>query len=204
MSKTSAILLASGNIRLPRGRLSYPYILTPNPKAKNKDGKLKYTTSFLIPPGADLTVAQDAVANIAKEKFGDKLGDPIFMKKFKLPFLEAQEHMTGFNGWKLVRLSSLYQPGVVDHRGQPVTEAREIYAGRWAFLSVNPFTYDTDGNRGVSFGVVNIQLLEHDEPLAGSAVKAENEFSKVEIEGEQSEEAAAPKSATDIFGRKIA
>jgi len=200
--RLKALKMASNNIRLPRGRLSYPYLIEPNPKAQNKAGKVKYTTSILLPPGVDLTVVRDAVRDLAKEKFGDKLADEVFMRKFKQPFLKAEEHMTGFEGWTLVRLSSLYKPGLVDHTGTPVSEPREVYAGRWAFLSVNPFGYDTDGNRGVSLGVVNVQLLEHDEPLAGSGVKAETEFGKVELDnaGIAPVTAAAPKTSADIFG----
>lgn len=206
--KNASILLASGNIRSPRGRLSYPYLFTPQPPRRGQvqkpDAKLKYTTTLLLPPGVDLTVAKKAVADAAKEKFGDKLQDELFLKKFKLPFIKAEEVMKDFNGWTVLRLSSVNKPGVIDHRGQAITEPREVYAGRWAFVSMNPFAYDVEGNRGVSFGVINVQLLEHDTPLAASNVQAEKEFAPVEIDGEtqstQPSANSAPKTAADIFG----
>lgn len=204
--RNKAILLASGNIRSPRGKLSYPYLFSPQPPRRGEvqkpDAKPKYTTTLLLPPDVDLTIARNAVRDTAKEKFGDRLSDELFMKKFKLPFIKAEEVMKDFNGWTVLRLSSVNKPGIVDHMGRAVTEPREVYAGRWAFVSINPFAYDREGNRGVSFGVVNVQLLEHDTPLAGSSVQPEKEFAAVEIEAgaEATTASTAPKSAADIFG----
>ena len=41
------------------------------------------------------------------------------------------------------------------------------------------FTYDTKGNKGVSFGLNNVQKVKDDEPL-GNFSRAEDDFDEVE------------------------
>ena len=182
MNPKTCELLATGNIRSPKGRLSYTFLLETNPKAKTKDGKLKYTTSLLLPPDCDLTLLKNAAIECAKEEFGEKLIDkktglPLALKT---PFLKGEEKVgPDFKGWTLLRLSAMTRPGIVDARGVSVTEPQDVYSGRWAFISMNPFAYDVDGNKGVSFGMANVQVLDHDDPLAGRP-RPESEFVAVE------------------------
>ncbi len=186
-TKAFTVSAKSGNLISPKGRLSYVHLLAVNPKSKpTKDGKLKYTTSFLLPPDCDFTLAKQKVTDAAREKWGVKMDDENFRKALRLPFLKAEEKgydAATFKGWVLIRLTSTSKPQVVDANNADVLEPRDLYAGRWARISMNPFVYDTDGNRGVSFGVVNVQLLEHDEPMSGRPV-ANDEFEKVEVAGD--------------------
>lgn len=175
-------LASSGNLITPAGRMSYPYLLTPNPKAKTKDGKLKYTVSLLLPPDTDLSVAKKAAQDAAVEKFGAKVNDEHFRKSLRLPFLDAFEKTKGdeqFKGWVMLRLASVNKPQIIDASNAEVIEPHEVYAGRWARFTVRAFAYDTDGNRGVSFGLQNAQLLDHGEPLAANFARATDEFDPV-------------------------
>ncbi len=45
------------------------------------------------------------------------------------------------------------------------------------------YAYDTDGNKGVGFGLQNLQFLGHGEKLAG-AQSAESQFGPVNDDGE--------------------
>ena len=177
----TCILTAAGTIVTPEGRLSYPHLFKPNPKAKTQDGRLKYTGSILLPPDSDLMLLRNAANDAVIAEWGsEKSKRP---KNIKAPFLDAYEKSEDeqFKGWTLLRVSTLQQPQVVNGAGLPVSDPSDAYAGRWVRFSVRAGTYTTDTNSGVSFFLSNVQLLRDDEPLAGGKVQAQDEF--VPIEG---------------------
>jgi hypothetical protein len=181
----------SGNIITPKGRLSFPQLFVAK-KAPGAD-KEKFGVSLLIPPTADLSLLVQAVKDCAKEKWGDK--QPA---KLKSPFLKAEDYdREGYEkGWILIRPTSITKPGVVDATGANVVDESQVYPGRWASLSLRPFAYDTNGNRGVSLGMQNVQLLDHDEPIGGRA-RAEDEFEPV---GDVAAASGGAASADSVFG----
>lgn len=187
----------AGTIVTPKGRLSYAHDMTnANPKNKTRDGKQKYQVTLLIPAGSDLTLLKEDARRALTEKFASM---PDHKKaSLKSPFLDAYEK-TGdeaFKGWTMIRVSTTTPPGIVDARGNHVTDvATEVYSGRWARLSVRAGAYEADGNRGVSFFLSNCQLLDHDEPLGGGRARPENEFVPVDIG-----DSAGGGSAEDLFG----
>lgn len=180
----------SGNIITPKARLSFPTLFT----AKTAPGadKAKFGCSLLIPPDADISILIDAVKKCAKEKWGDKLPS-----KLKTPFLKAEDYeYEGYEeGWTVLRPNSLQKPGIVDGAGNNVSEESEVYPGRWCVASLRAFAYDTSGNRGVAFGLQNIQLLDHDEPIGGRA-RAEDEFEAVDVPADKD---GKKKSANSVF-----
>jgi hypothetical protein len=178
----------SGNIITPKLRLSFPQLFTA--KAAPGSDKLKFSCSGLIPPTADISLLRKAAEECAKEKWGDKMPS-----KLKAPFLKAEDYeYEGYEaGWILIRPTSLTKPGIVDAAGNNVDEESQVYPGRWAVFSLRPFAYDTNGNRGVSLGLQNVQLLDHDEPIGGRA-RAEDEFEPV------ADPAAGKQAADSVFG----
>ena len=208
----SCLLLQSGNVRTPKVRLTFPYILTPNPKAKKQDKNgveyLSYTTGILIPPTADITLLRQAALEAAMDEFGaEKIKGYQEMGKWGSPFLDAfQKSKTEANpagdeslkGWTMLRVSSKSAPGVVDRFGKTVSDAAEVYGGRWAFVSLAPNAYPSikGGNWGVNFWMQNVQLLDHDEPLGGGRVSADAEFVPVALPEGQGEAA----SSDSVFG----
>jgi hypothetical protein len=178
----------SGNIITPKGRLSFPQLFV----AKSAPGsdKAKFGCSILLPPTADIGLLKQAAEKCAKEKWGEKMPS-----KLKTPFLKAEDYeYEGYEqGWVLLRPTSLTKPGIVDAAGNNVDEDSQVYPGRWAVLSLRPFAYDSNGNRGVSFGLQNVQLLDHDEPIGGRA-RAEDEFEPV------ADPAVGKQAADSVFG----
>ncbi len=172
---TKCRLSNSGNIITPKGRLSFCQSLLV--AKENKNGRLIFGTSLLIPPTSNIDLLKTAAETCAKEKWGGKMPS-----KIKTPFLKAEDYeYEGYEpGWVLIRPSAITKPGIVDASGKNVDEERDIYPGRWAVISVRAFAYDVDGNRGVSFGLQNVQLLEHDSNIAGRA-RAEDEFEAVDV-----------------------
>jgi hypothetical protein len=176
----------SGWIATPKGRLSYPFLFEPNPSSKTKEGKPKFTASLVLPPGADLALLREETIRAANEAYPnglpkDKLGRPITLKS---PFLDAAEKMgVEWQGWTVLRLSSVKKVGVIDATNSMVEDSSEAYAGRWASALVKAFAYDVDGNKGVAFGFGGVQLLDHDDPIGGAAVNAASQFEQATVGG---------------------
>lgn len=170
----------AGNIVTPKARMGFPTLFTPR-TAPGSD-KAKFSISLVIPDKADLALLKKAAAEAAKAKWGDKLP-----AKMKSPFLKAAEcegdkgkHFPEeLDAWTVLRPTSLQQPGIVDAQGHNVKDEKEVYSGRWCVASLRAFAYDTNGNKGVSFGLQNVQILDHDEGWGGMRAKAEDEFEPV-------------------------
>lgn len=167
------------------GRLSYPNLLQPGTQT-NPDGSTKerYSTSLLFPVGTDISALEEAIDLAAKAKFGNDYKKKY--PKFKLPILAVSDYPAiGVDAEAfptLIRTSADPQygkPDVVNMKLAPVTDPGQVYAGRWARITVTVFAYDKAGNRGVSLGLNNVQLLRDDEPLGGGRVKANKQFDVV-------------------------
>lgn len=203
----TAEMLASGNLRSPKGRLSYPALFTPRSNPQKPGDEPRFSTSILFPPTADLKAVRDEIKRAATEKWGNNIPP-----KFKTPLLKAEElyskegtvrtYPEEFDGWIVVRCWTKRAPGIVDNTGKPITEEKEVYAGRWAALSLRCYAYSAEGNFGCGLGLQNVQILDHDTPMAGGAARAEDEFAPVKIAGGDASavfaDGDAPKE--DIFG----
>ena len=78
-------------------------------------------------------------------------------------------------GCWVLNLRTKDKPGVVDINVQDVIDPDEFVSGDYCRLSINAFAYDTKGNRGVSFGLNNVQVSRKGETLSGRA-RAEDDF----------------------------
>ena len=110
-------------------------------------------------------------------------------KQLRAPFRDGAEKATvGFGpGKTFINVSSKRQPGVVDRFAGPdgkprvITDPDEIYSGCRVRASLLPFAYDTQGNKGVSFLLGNVQKLGEGPRLDGR-LRAEDEFDALEEE----------------------
>lgn len=190
----TCLKLPSGNIRSPRCRLSYPRLFEAVP---DDYGKLFFTCSFLIYPDCDISLLKSEGVAAVKEKFGDKVSG------VKSPYLDAVEKGNeGLvpAGTVLIRTKSKQKPGILNARGENVDDEAEVYPGRWCFVTLSPYAWVNDkGGKGLSFGMRNIQLLEHDTPLAGGRVAAESEFEAVSVSEGTAPAAGGTGSASDLF-----
>lgn len=180
--------LKNGNIRTCEVRLAYVNLVKP----RDNNGRLKYGTAILFPKGADLSLLKKAVEAAGEERWGDKYPAMVKAGKIRSPFKDQGSNIddegeprAGFEDG-LVYISATAnedrRPPVVGADLTPI-DSDEIYSGMWARASIRAFSYDTDGNRGVSFGLQAVQKLWDDEPLAGAGkVNVENEFEPVEVD----------------------
>ncbi len=181
----------AGNVITPKCRISFPVLSEPQSPPNQPTAKKRYSVALLIPAGCDITLLKEMAKAAAKEKWGDKVP-----QNLKSPFLDAGKYE--YNGYEegmiVLRPTTLNKPGIVNAKGENVTDESEIYPGRWCVASLRAYAYDVSGNRGISFGLQNLQLLDHDEPLGGRA-RAEDEFAPVE-----GSDKGSPSSSDDFLG----
>ena len=180
-----------GNIVTPGGRMVYASLFQKTlPRGEKDESKAKYQNTILFPAGVDVDLLTKAVDEIIAEKVSSRLRATTKVKK---PFLltKDQPRFAEFADEYplMIRSAGTLRPDVISPSGQPVREENEpdeIYHGRWCRMSVQPFFYDhPTGGKGVSLGLQNVQLLDHDDPLeiAGSKPKGAGEFEAVTDDG---------------------
>lgn len=181
MSNKAYIHEKSGNLVSPRCKMAWPALFKPAKLKGQSDDQAKYQVTCLIPKDADIAVLKTAAAEAAADKFKAKGGirSP-FRKTDENEKLAAAGLADDFPYYITAR--SKDRPGVVGPNGKTVEDPEQVYSGRWARISCQAFAYDQSGNKGVSFGLQNVQLLDQDEPLniGGARVSAEAEFEPAE------------------------
>ncbi len=189
------------NTMTPPFRVSYPNVF----KAKKNDlsGQDEYSIVALFPKDADLKPLVAAAEAAMKAEWGeDKKKWPANIRS---PFRKQEERAktdettgrkvlpSGYTeGAVFLNLKSKQKPGLVNQKREDIIDDTEFYAGCWARATVSCYAYDKKGNRGVSFGLQNIQKVKDDEPLSGRTT-AQDDF-------EALTETESGSSASDLFG----
>ena len=187
-------------VKTPPFRASYASVF--KPQTNILSGKSEYSIVALFPKGTDFSELTAAAEAALKAKFGnDKTKWP---KNLRSPFRDQKERAKddgslppGYQeGAVMITLRSTSRPGVVDQNvnslGVEYGNDAEFYSGCWARATVRAYAYDNAGNRGVSFGLGNIQKVKDDQPLGANRTKPEDDFQAIGAEASQA-------SATDIF-----
>lgn len=187
----------------PEAVISYPNVFVPRPQdPDDPDSPKKYSAAFVFPAGTDLKELKTAVIQEAKERWGSKLGKKASLKpletsngpalflvsedeklKLRLPWREDGEEKGYPEGSVFINARSQRKPQIVtiypsaDDPSKPakLEDESKLYAGAIVKVSLDVYAYDKNGNKGVTFGLGNIQLIRDGERLDGS-VAAENEF----------------------------
>lgn len=171
------------NIITPEAILSYPALF--EPKEGMNGGEAKYSATLVFPKGTDLKELRAAAEAAGREKFGAKYNDMVKANKLKMPFRDDVEGTNYPEGTIRISAKDKSKPGIVsryagpDGKPKPVTDPAEMYPGCRVRASVRAFAYDTNGNKGVSFGLGNIQRLGEGERLDGRKA-ASDEFESYE------------------------
>lgn len=184
----------TGNIVTPRGKILWNALFQPRQAKGGKEGKFEF--NLLIPKGSDVKALREAAIEAGKDKFAKAFreADGKWPKSITTPFKptegndklvsaleEAGLKVEDFPMYFAAR--SKDKPGVVGPNGKADgVEPEHVYSGRWARATVQAFAYDTEGNKGVSLGLINVQLLDNDDELVvgGGRVSAESEFDAVD------------------------
>lgn len=175
---------ADNKLTTPTFRVSFPAVFQARANVNNPGAPAKFSVVMLFNT-ADPVVAKGletmkaAVIACLTEKFGpDQAKWP---KNMRMPFRKGEEKdYEGYGkGVVFVSASSKMKPGLVDAALQPIIEPNEFYAGCYARATVNAYYYDKAGNKGVAFGLRNIQKVKDGEAFSGAG-KPENDFDALE------------------------
>lgn len=164
-------------------RLSYCHIF--EPFSNDDDVPPKYSTTILIPKSDKKTyealraAQQAALENGKDSRFGGKIPrnwtDTIHDGDEEADLDRNPEYA----GHWFMSVSSKTRPGIVDQNVQPIMDSTELYSGAYARVSINAFPFNTQGNKGVSFGLNHVQKIADGDFLGGRS-NAEDEFDEID------------------------
>jgi len=150
----------------PKGRLSYPHLMERHTKGDYPSDM--YETLLLIPKGTDISALKDACEEMLQEVFKGKFKDISELEH--PPIKDGDEYEDDRKGHWVIKAKSDNRPQIVAANPKIVIDnAEEVYGGRWAKLSLNLYSYNKAGKRGLSFGLRNVQLLDHAEKFGGAS-----------------------------------
>lgn len=165
---------AKTNGMSPKARLSWPNLF--EARLNDLSGKVEFSCQLIIDkdePGLD--VMKKAAAAAAEAKWGSNIP-----KGLRSPFRDGdaeKDDNPDYEGMIFLNMKSNQKPGVVDEDVNPIIDPADLMAGDWVRCTFNAYAYDQKGNRGVAFGLNNVQRVEKGDPLAGSRARAEDDFS---------------------------
>lgn len=165
-------------------RLSYANLVTPF--ASKQGDEPKYSVTLLIPK-TDAATKLDIEASMkaaydegvtnkwggAHPQMNQLLWDGDGLRKSGLPFGDECK------GHWVITAASKQKPQVVSIDNINCELApNDIYSGMYARVTINFFSFDTNGNKGVGCGLGNVMKVSDGEPLAGGA-SAASDFADV-------------------------
>ena len=183
----------SDKITTPEFRVSFPSVF--EARAFSEAQTKKFELTALFPVATDISALKALAVKVATEKWGEKMPTTL-----RSPFRDGSEKpdLEGYEGHVFVKMTSLQRPGVVDQNVQPIIEQGDFYGGCYARATVTAFAYDKAGNKGVSFGLQNVQKLRDGDAFSGRG-KPEDDFEAVATDATGGGTEAVV-SSDDIFG----
>lgn len=163
-------------------RASYARIMRPEKNQLN--GGNEYSVTLLIPKSdADTLGKLKAAAKAAIDaKFGGNAP-----KGMRNPIKDGDTATKSdgspmgdeFKGHFFINTkcnADKHKPAVIDMEGNDLIDPDAVVSGDYIRASLNAYAYDQAGNRGVSFGLNNIQLVKKGQPLGAARQSAADEF----------------------------
>ena len=147
----------------------------------------KYSISLIIPKSDTETLnsiraaIEEAKQNGATSKWGGKIPPNL-----KMPLRDGDVDRPDDDAYAnayFINANSNEKPGIVDRKRVPITDPLAIYSGCYVRASINFYPFNSNGNKGISAGLANIQFWCDGEPLNGR-VRAEDEFDALDAEDE--------------------
>lgn len=164
----------------PATRWSYANVW--DPKSIN-GGAPKYSVSLIIPKSDTKTVEKiQAAIQAAYEEGQSKLkGNGKSVPAFsvlKTPLRDGDMERPDDPAYAdsyFINANSATAPGIVDADRNPIMERSEVYSGVYGRASINLYTFNSNGNKGIACGLNNLQKIRDGEPLGGKS-RAEDDF----------------------------
>lgn len=146
-------------------------------------GTPKFSVSLIIPKSDTRTLNRIKAAIEAAYKEGEgklkgngKTVPPL--SSIKQPLrdgdIERPDDEAYANAY-FVNANSATAPGIVDSNLNPILERSEVYSGVYGRASINFYTFNSNGNKGIACGLNNLQKIRDGESLGGKS-RAEDDF----------------------------
>lgn len=176
--------MASSAKKVITGKVRASYVNVFRPRLNDLNGEEEYSMQLIIPKADTATVGKikDAIKEAANDKWAGK--PP---KGLRNPLRDADAEAQAadepvaphLKGCYFMNVKNKQRPGLVDKDKLEVLDAQEFQSGDYCRASINAYAYDTKGNRGVAFGLNNVQVLAKGDPL-GNRTRAEDDFDEWE------------------------
>lgn len=186
----------AGKVTTPEFRVSFPSVFK---ATAFENQEPKFSIVMLFDKKTSLAPLKALAKDAIEKKWPDASKRP---KGLRSPFRDGdieKPDTQGYAGCMFIRATSKMRPGVVDQSVQPIIDESDFYAGCYARATLTAYAYDTAGNRGVAFGLQNVQKLRDGEPFSGRS-KAEDDFDVVETDSGFLDEGINDTATDDMFG----
>ena len=146
-------------------------------------GAPKFSVSLIIPKSDTATVNKiKAAIQAAYEEGESKLkgsGKTVpALSVLKTPLRDGNLERPDDEAYAdsyFVDANSATAPGIVDADRQPILDRSEVYSGVYGRASINFYAFNSNGNKGIACGLINLQKIKDGEPLGGKS-RAEDDF----------------------------
>jgi len=183
-------------ILTPIFRVSYPHVFTAtrNEMANGGKGRDQYDIVMMFDKKdkAALTPMYELMKKVAEFRFGAgvkgltnpfKDGDTGTTRSGEL----ISEKNPAYQGNIILNSWTINRPGIVNSKNEPIIDSEEIYGGCYCRAQLNAYAYEIAGNKGVSFGLLNIQKIKDGEAF-GNRSRPEDAFTPIKEEESLAEE----------------
>jgi hypothetical protein len=173
----------------PDFRLSFAHVFKPT---SFKGQPENYSIVMLFPEKTDFKTnytkkgkgvsMHQALLNAAIDKWGEKDAKRMLAnKELRLPFRRGDEkpNTEGYKGMIFINCKSKDKPQVIDQNLNVLTTDQEFYSGCYARAFLSAYAYDQMGNKGVAFGLQNLQKMGEGKKFSGR-MNADEVFDAVE------------------------
>ena len=182
--KTTVVLLKD---------VRFGYVHIVEPTAATEGGEKKYNLVVLIPKtgkfATENKAALDAVIEVLKTNVkAEPANKGKLPKDFNICLQDGDESEKGdeyLNHW-FINAKSATQPGLLstqkdaDGKYKELDRA-ELHSGDHGYVTINLYTYNKAGNKGIGAGLNNIVKTRDGQPLAGRA-NAQQDFAGIEFD----------------------
>lgn len=173
--------MAAKKLVTPKLRAAYVNVF--RPRTNDLNGEEEYSLQLIIPKTekAFIQKVKDAATEAANDKWNGKppkgLRNPLrdADAEARENDEEAADYLKGCYFMNVKQSAKYGKPQVVDKDRYEVIDPAEFQSGDYCRVSINAYAYDAKGNRGVSFGLNNVQVLGKGDPLSNRS-RAEDDF----------------------------
>ncbi len=160
--------------KITTNKVRFSYANVFEPVAPPTGGKERYSVSIIVPKSDKEGVAKiqkaidDCINENAQSFFGGKT------KGLKIWFRDGDEERDdeAYANSYFFSANTFNKPGIVDESLNAIIDPNEFYSGTYGRASITVFPYDSNGARGIAFGLQHLQKLEDGERLGGGSSAA--------------------------------